>query len=439
MKTIKIFSSLLILAIIATACNGPQNQDQEKPAKVELIKKEGQYQLLKDGEIFFIKGAGLEYGNMESLKKHGGNSFRTWRVNNGQKSGKEVLDEAQRLGLMVCMGIEIERERHGFDYDDPKAVQEQFDSVKSEVMELKNHPALLMWGIGNELNLRYENKGVWTAVNDISKMIHEYDGNHPTTTMLAGAGKDEIESVLEYAPDLDLISFQMYGDIVNLPKYLMDANYKGAYIVSEWGATGHWEVEQTSWDRPIENNSSEKAKDYLYRYENVIASDPSQCIGSFVFLWGQKQERTPTWYGVFLENGNETEAVHVMHYVWNGVWPANTAPHINGLFIEGKTAYESLVLIDGENYTALADILDKEGDEIIYTWEIIPEVPRAQESDGGDVENRPQSVMSKTGEGISNTINFAAPKSGEYRLFVYADDGNGNTATANIPFLVEEK
>jgi hypothetical protein len=57
--------------------------------------------------------------------------FRTWRTNNGQRSGKEVLDEAWEHGLYVTMGLDVERERHGFDYDDKAAVAVATRKIKS--------------------------------------------------------------------------------------------------------------------------------------------------------------------------------------------------------------------------------------------------------------------------------------------------------------------
>ena len=47
--------------------------------------------------------------------------------------------------------------RHGFDYNDPVVVQQQLNDVRQQVIALKDHPALLIWGIGNELNLRATN------------------------------------------------------------------------------------------------------------------------------------------------------------------------------------------------------------------------------------------------------------------------------------------
>ena len=91
----------------------------EMPAKVVVNMEDGKYVLRVNNEPFYIKGAGLEFGNVPALASHNANSFRTWRTENGQKSGKEVLDEAHENGIMVTMGIEVGRERHGFDYDDP--------------------------------------------------------------------------------------------------------------------------------------------------------------------------------------------------------------------------------------------------------------------------------------------------------------------------------
>ena len=56
--------------------------------------------------------------------------------------------------------------------------------------------------------------------------------------------------------------------------------------------------------------------------------------------------------------------------------------------------------------------------------------------DGGDFETTPESLTGLI-EGEGDTIELTAPSAGgAYRLFIYADDGNGHTAHANIPFLV---
>lgn len=437
----KSFSTIIFCLFCLMSCaETPQKTTaelpQEKPAKVTLTNTDGKFQLFVNGEPFYIKGAGLEHGNIAAVAKHNGNSFRTWRTNNGKQTGIEVLDEAQKNGLMVTMGIEVERERHGFDYNDTIAVKKQLERIRGEVLALKDHPALMIWAIGNELNLRYTNPKVWDAVNDISKMIHEVDPNHLTTTTLAGISEKEIALIKERCSDLDILSVQMYGDLPNLPKLIREFGWKGPYMVTEWGATGHWEVPKTSWGAPIEENSTVKAANYLKRYKGGIEADSLQCIGSYVFLWGNKQERTPTWYGVYLEDGKETESVDVMHYLWNNhTWPENRTSQIVSYTINGKTAYENVMMEAGKPYTASLKISDFENDPINYTWEILPE--SVDLGDGGDHEDRPKSVEFEIVNQKDGELAFKAPASGVYRLFVYADDGHGHAATANIPFMVK--
>lgn len=410
------------------------------PCKVELVKQAHKYQLTVDGEPFYIKGAGLDLGidNIKSLASHGGNAFRTWRVENGEKSALEVLDEAHQHGLMVCMGLEVARERHGFDYDDKQAVADQQALIKQDILALKDHPALLMWGIGNELNLRHTNPKVWNAVNDLSKMIHEIDPNHPTTTMLAGAEPKDIKLVAKRCTDVDLLSLQVYGEIDQLPRFLSESKFKGAYTVSEWGATGHWESPCTDWKRPIEANSSEKAESYKERYLNYIAADTAQCIGSFVFLWGQKQERTPTWYGAFLENGLPMGAAQVMQSLWTGEQPEHRAPIISTLTVDGLTAADSVHLKLGKSYSAQVSIDKQSVQALNFRWEIMREVDKDVESDGGDFEPTPEVVWHQSGEETSSQIQFNAPDAGEYRLYVYAEDSYGSAATANVPIMVDK-
>ena len=425
---------MLLIATGSMSCASVNTYPE--PVKVDLrVNDSGHHRLYVNGKEFFVKGAGLEFGSIEALAEYGGNSFRTWRTRNKNEDALEVLDRAHENGLLVLMGLEMGRERHGFDYNDPVEVKKQFESLKGEVERLKDHPALLGWAIGNELNLHAENLKVYNAVNDVSMMIHEIDPNHPTTTTLAGIGKREIDYIKEHCTDIDFISIQMYGDIVNLQERIGDAGWEGPYMVTEWGATGHWEVSRTEWDAPIERTSREKAEAFIERYDRAILSDPVHCLGSYVFLWGQKQERTPTWYGMFLANGNTTETVDAMHYVWTGKWPENRCPTIESFLLDEKTAYDNIKLRAGERYNAAVLASDRENGPITYLWELLPE--STDLGVGGDLESRPGRLFSFVSE--KSEIEMEAPQiPGAYRLFIYVTDEMNGSATANIPFLVEK-
>lgn len=406
-----------------------------EPVKVQILQTNDGYQLYVDHQPFYIKGAGLETGSLEKLAEHGGNSFRTWGTDD--RRTPQLLDRALANHLYVTLGLRLGLERQGFDYNDEAAVARQFERVRQEVLKYKDHPALIIWAIGNELNLNAKNSKVWDAVNDISKMIHQIDPNHLTTTPLAGFNGELVRQVKSRAPDLDLISFQIYADIVNLPRYLRESNWNGPYMVTEWGATGHWEASKTAWGAPIENDSTTKANSYQKRFETVIGADRRQCLGSYVFLWGHKQERTPTWYGMFLDSGEETPAVDVMHYVWTGLWPEVRSPQLAGAWLNGKTASQNIHLKPGQSYPAKVQSLDHNHTPLTFVWDMMAESTDLKT--GGDSESRPESLPDFIEDATGGEITLKAPaKSGAYRLFAYVFDGKGHAAHVNIPFYVDE-
>jgi hypothetical protein len=409
--------------------------EEGTPIKVEIIEKNGHYQLIRGGSPYVIKGAGLN-GDVNSLKAHGANSFRTWGIGNEFETGKQVLDKAQANGMTVLMCIYVHPERHGMNYDSAEMVAAQFERIKTEVLEIKDHPALLAWSIGNELNLNYTNPKVYDAVNEISMWLHDVDPNHPTTTTVASLNPDLIKNIKERASDIDFLSVQVYGDLFVLQDLLAESNWTKPYMVTEWGTIGHWEMEATEWGASVEQTSTEKAATYLKGYEKSIKPYGDQCIGNYVFLWGQKQERTPTWYGMFLETGEETETVDMMHYIWNNEWPQNRAPTLDSMTLDGKTSRQNVYLKPGVAYEAKVVSRDYEEDVRYYNWVVMRE--STEKKEGGDKESVPEQI-SMISQPEKSLITLNAPKEeGAYRLFVYVYDGNGHAAHANIPFYVKK-
>ncbi|QTN39262.1 hypothetical protein HZ996_08960 [Cryomorphaceae bacterium] len=431
-------ATLILLSLLILVSCAPKNQEQSSQGITisEIRLTEEGYRIYLNDEEFYVKGAGLEYGNMEALAAHGANSFRTWRTKNKKRTGIETLDAADELGLKVAMGLHLGLERHGFNYDDERAVAKQLKRVESEVKALKDHPALFLWVIGNELNHHSENPKVWDAVNDVAKMIHELDGNHLCTTPLAGMKPEVVRLVQERAPELDFISVQLYGEIEILPELIEESGYTGPLLVTEWGATGYWEVAKTEWGAPIENTSSIKADLYRSRFEKSIAGQSEQVMGSFAFLWGQKQERTPTWFGMFMPDGQESEAVDAMHQIWKSSWPENRSPRLHDFKLDGKDPEENIRLKKGETYIAKASVSDFDKDPLNFRWEILRE--STSKATGGDPEPVPERIENLISLPADSVTQLTAPpESGAYRLFVYIEDGQGHVAHANIPFWVE--
>lgn len=403
---------------------------EKKGRKVEVIEENGKYLLYRNGKPYFIKGAGA-YDHFDELKNCGGNSIRTWDA----WYAKEILDKADSAGITVTLGLHVQRERQGFDYNDEKAVIEQLESLRTIVREHKDHPALLMWAVGNEVNQLGSNDKVWDAVNDIAKMIHEEDPDHPVTTMIVPE-RETILTIKRKCPELDILSFNTFMDLKNLPSKLDEwvFGWDGPYIVSEWGSKGWWEVQRTSWDAAVEPSSTVKAFLYkeMYKY---IKKDQGKCIGSYVFYWGWKQERTPTWFSMFTEDGKETAAIEVMRQLWTeNAQLENHAPVLKTLSFAGKKAEDNIFIKSGTTFEAIAEVKDPDGDTLQWHWEILEESKDL--NGGGDYEEKPQKM--------TEAINFTAGKAlvnmpsvtGPYRLYFYAWDKKGKTVTANVPFYV---
>ncbi len=400
------------------------------PVKVVVREANGRYELLRDGKPYFVKGAGgSQYP--ERIAAYGGNSIRTWDT----REAGPLLKTAQANHLTVMLGLDVARERHGFDYDNAAAVAQQLQSMRAEVVKYKDDPALLVWAIGNELNLSYKNPRVWDAVNGIARMIHEVDPNHPATTVLAGVSAREVAFIKERCPDLDLLSVNTYAGLSTIPQEVKASGWTGAYLVGEWGPTGHWECPQTPWKAPVEETSSQKAAVYRARYEASVPQDAAHCLGSYVFFWGQKQERTPTWYGLFTEDGQESEVIDVMQYLWTGGWPANRAPHLESFLLDGRPSTAGIYLKPGASCPVAARVSDPDRDPLTYRWELLPETTDL--SVGGDRESRPQALPGVQPGTAGQATLHVPDKPGAYRLFLYASDGHNNVATANTPFYVQ--
>ncbi len=414
------FMTLVAMCLSAVA-------NAQGPVRVSIERDGDRFVLMRGGEPYFVKGAG-GYQHLELLVESGGNSFRTWGAEDAQKH----LDRAQELGLTVTLGIWLGHERHGFDYTDAQQVQQQREMVERVVREFKDHPALLMWGLGNEVALTGDPRKFFPEIEHLANMVKEIDPNHPVMTVLAGIGEEKMDAFLDLCPSVDVLGVNKYGNAENIPQGLLEAGYDGPYIVTEYGPRGWWESPVTAWGAQIEPTSAEKAEMYRRSHQGAVMDSPDRCLGSYVFLWGQKQEATATWFGMFLEDGAKTPTVDVMHRFWKGRDPENRAPVVFGIDAPALTA----PLRSGSEFDARVEVFDADGDDLQIQWLI-----KAESTDrkiGGDAEASPDGFPSLTLGQSGRRASLRAPaEPGAYRLFVTVYDGKRAAGTANTPFLVE--
>jgi hypothetical protein len=427
--------SVLLLLTIWVRCT-PNVQDNTKytrsKRKVEIAKEGNRFVLYRNGEPYFIKGA-AGYRFYDRIADYGGNSIRVWHADDAER----ILDEAHKRGLTVTLGLWLAREKEGFNYYDKESVAAQLEEFREVVKKYKDHPALLMWGVGNELYAEGSNVKVWDAVNEIAEMIHEVDPDHPTTTSIMNVPLKVVNLIADRCPALDVLSINAFGSLNNLSEELEKTTWKGPYIISEFGARGYWESYYTWWMAPIEQTSSEKAAFAKQRYKEAVLNNTDRCLGSYVFMWGNKQETTSTWFSLINEEGEETELVHVMKELWSGNNEFNHAPYIAYLKVNNKFAEDQIYLKPNENYQSTAFAYDPEQDRLDFEWQLVPEMSVDEAT--SDKQKRPKPLTGAVLYKENNKVVFKTPrKEGAYRLFIYIRDGKNNLATANVPFFVTD-
>lgn len=399
-----------------------------EPISVELRQTDSGWQLLRGGEPYFIQGAGGTH-SLRQLKDAGANSIRTWDA----EGIDALLDEAHALDLSVAVGIWLGHERHGFDYSDKTQVAEQMERARQLVLRYKDHPAVLLWGIGNEMEgfEAGDNPLIWKAVNDIAAMVKQLDPHHPTMSVTAEIGGGRIDSAHSDSPAIDIHGINSYGGALSLAERLRDGGATKPYILTEFGPPGTWESGETEWGAPYEMTSTEKAEFYGKAYKAVLKEAGGMALGSYAFNWGFKMEATATWFGMFLADGARLGAVDVMTRLWSGALPENLAPTVKPLVVEGPTSVDPL-----ERVRARAAISDPEGHPVRTRWVLRPEA--TEYMTGGDFRPDLPDIDEAIIEAGATGVTLQMPADpGPYRLFLYAYDESGNAATANVPLLVK--
>ena len=405
------------------------------PSGIEIKKSGEGFKLYINGVDTSIKGVGGTY-RLDVASQNGANAFRTW--GGDVESVRKDLALAAENKMYVMQGIAMTKDSALY-YDDAYK-----DKLRKEVRLLaetfKNDTCLLAWGIGNEIDLGNANIGAaWSFVEELAQIIKSIDTRHLVSTVIAH-NPAALDSIAKFAPTLDYVGINTYGPIAEIREMVDQSAYKGPFMVTEWGPTGWWETASTDWKAPIEQTSEEKRQVYEERYTRYILAN-ERCLGSFVFLWGQKEERTPTWFSMFVEGnveglplrGEKTPMVEAMQRVWTGKELTETAPVVEAMTINGMHAINSVRVKAGTAFKAHVAVTDKENDQLTYVWEILKEATEL--GFVGCFEPRAERVR-EVNTSDTATYETIVETPGEYRLYVYVLDNTGFVSTVNVPFQV---
>jgi hypothetical protein len=407
--------------------------------------EQGRFSLTRGGEPYFIKGVcGSE--DLAAVADAGGNALRTY--SHTALNGYAVLDEAHERGIGVFIGIWLTQQDKGIDYANPfykDHIASQLEMAKQVVLQYKDHPAVIGWAIGNEVD-----KGkseVWYHINEIAKFIHENDPHHPSMVVLAGAHPARVALVRTRAPYVDILGINTYrhiGDVYNNVVNL--GGWQGPYMITEWGPDAAFEVAVANGVAPIEHASNDKALLYYQRYQDYIVhpSVRHRVVGSFAFKLADVFGGTHTWYNILLEDSKKTPQLDALIKAWTGNDPQNHAPRVRRLSLT-STGYHrltvdpavdgSVVLSPGERFLMQADVFDLEDDPLTYRWEVRLEFKQG-------VTGAPPAVLSnmliEPAAGSQAAAYIVAPSlPGDYRVYFYAYDQNHNIGSHTFPFRVE--
>jgi len=435
----------LLIACCAEGAALPDTQSvagTSMQSSVSLKKNpEGAWRFFIDETEFPLYGAGGAEapGLLEKLVEAGGNVTRTWGIETLERTyenGERYIDRAHRLGLKVVVGLWVQHERHGFNYADPVFIQQQRTNIVEAVKKYKNHPAVLAWGLGNEMEGPSHPQGrvpVLREVEQLARLIKAEDPDHPVMTIIA-FNPAKIQNIMTHCPTIDILGLNSYGGAAGVGPALKAAGWEKPFAITEFGVHGFWEVPTTSWGAPLEPDSQAKARTYFATHELVFRQSEGHelCLGTFAFLWGWKQERTATWFGMFLPTLEKLPQVDAMTRAWRGHWPTNRCPKI----IRFDSTAKSSVIPPDTLFSADIEVQDPESDTLRFEWTISSE--STARSEGGDHEDTPPVFPDLIVENGSSRCLFRSPSQpGDYRLFVVIHDGNGGAATANFPFRIQ--
>lgn len=431
---IALAAALLLPSAISRPALADPSQTVSAPAAsaVTVERRDGHWVFVQQGHPLPLRAVatGDHPWPLTALPALGATVVRTYR-----ESDQWVLDAAQALGLKVIMGLWMEHPRHGFSYQSAADVAQQDQRILEFVRRYRQHPALLAWGVGNEVETGEPSaEAVWRQVDRLAEKIKALDPHHPTVMVVGDGDSAYLKPLATCCQHVDVVGVNAYGgSVFSLAERLTAAGITKPAMISELGPLGHWQAGQMPWGAPVELTSRQKAaffQDSLTR----LSQSSGPLMGGVAFLWGAKQERTATWYSLLSDDGTLTEAVDGLARGW-GTTPVAASPSISGLGLSAATFAPSAAVSAG--------VVLENAQHASLSGQVIPESRESKK--GGDYEPplpplpltvQVQRSPARDSAPENALLTFTAPaQTGAYRLFITLRTSD-RVATANLPFLV---
>ncbi len=398
--------------------------------KVEIKGTYKNWQMTLNGQPFYVKGVCFAHnieeatidGHITEVKKIGANSVRTWGV------GPDtiwLLNAAAKQGIYVDVGIWLEN-RNKINYAiDTRYKREVLMRTKNIILQYKDHPAVLMWNIGNEVDIgmnKTEDKIAFAKfLEEVCKMVHEVDPNHPIVSTFASTlAWSELS---EWTPSLDIYGVNVYGGIYAVQEQWEQKKYNKPYLITEFGTIGEWEVAKDEKGLLREPDDNQKVKWYKGSWDEYIYPNKGSNFGAYVFAFGGPEEDfIGLWLNVLVSD-KKRPIYWAVYEMFTGKKPENRPPRILTIVLEKD------IVKPRENFSVQIFAKDRENDTLDYNVKI-----SNKDIWGGRIK------VAKFEKKEGNKLVIEAPPNpGLYKFYFYVLDDKGNINVANRSILCAEE
>lgn len=397
------------------------------------------WMLMVDDKPFEVKGATFGYSEdvenydayFEELHFLGVNTIRTWGT--GENTEK-LLDAAERQGIKVMLGIWMRHGRPGmeaddrFDYlTDTLGKIAMYDDAIQTVKRYKDHPALLFWGVGNEVYLNMatdKEKEVYSRLLEkICRDIKALDPNHLVASVEAWTfGMDWWK---KWVPSLDIYGINTYGPGANLIASEMEKRgIERPYIITEFGVTGEWDIKEKKNGIKVEPTDGDKYNTIVDGYRNWIINKPAN-IGVFVFHYSNGNSHMSPWL-LTHHRGKKRPQFWAIREAYTGEDPLNYCPEVNS-FVLNDSLKKS-----GEWVAVELSVADKENEALAVSFYYNQRT--------GSRKRRDQLSPIKHRGNLEEGIELQMPREhGAIKVYINVEDTYGNVGIASTSILVEDE
>ncbi|MFY0565422.1 glycoside hydrolase family 2 TIM barrel-domain containing protein [Archangium lansingense] len=318
-------------------------------AHTAIVKVDGRWQLQVDGKPYVVRGVTFSGSSSSAayeqdcarLSSLGVNTLRTWGTGTETRA---LLDAAHKHGLKVLVGLWLRQGRPGaesddsFDYiRDTRGMKKQLADTLAQVRYFKDHPAVLAWGIGNEVLLNSPNDAEKEAyarfLEQVIKEVKKLDASHPVLSV--DAWTFGVPWWEKYTSSLDAYGINVYGGGIHvLPGELAKAGVVKPWLITEFGPQGEWDAPKDTNGVPREPADTEKYATIVDGWRNALTPhlQEGRCLGLFVFNYSASFDHTGLWLGM-LSGSSTRPAWHAVREAYTGQKPATPLPTVAHLTV----------------------------------------------------------------------------------------------------------